>query len=206
VDAKSAIAWVREQGADYGADSTFVAVSGGSAGGHIAALVGLTPNEPRYQPGFETADTAVQAAVPLYGIYDFTNRLGVQYDGFITMLLEPIVMQDFMADAPDRYRDASPIDQVHPDMPPFMVVQGDRDTLAPVEEARAFVAALEATSRSPVVYLEFPGALHAFDMFYSERTVHLITGVLAFLDAVRTAGPDQGHSSNGDIEGDSRQG
>jgi len=206
VDAKAAIAWVREQGADYGADSTFVAVSGGSAGGHIAALVGLTPNEPRYQPGFETADTAVQAAVPLYGIYDFTNRLGVQYDGFITMLLEPIVMQDFMADAPDRYRDASPIDQVHPDMPPFMVVQGDRDTLAPVEEARAFVAALEATSRSPVVYLEFPGALHAFDMFYSERTVHLITGVLAFLDAVRTAGPDQGHSSNGDIEGDSRQG
>lgn len=188
VDAKAAIAWVKEHGAEYGADTNFVAVSGGSAGGHIAALVGLTAGEKQYQPGFERADTAVQAAVPIYGIYDFTNRLGVQYDAFTTMLLEPIVMQDFIADAADRYQDASPIDRIHPDIPPFLVVQGDHDTLAPVEEARAFVAALEATSRSPVVYMELPGAQHAFDLFYSVRTARLVEGVLAFLNAIEAGG------------------
>jgi acetyl esterase/lipase len=203
-DAKAAIAWVKQHGTEYGADPSFVAVSGGSAGGHIASLVALTPADPRYQPGFEAADTHVQAAVPLYGIYDFTNRLGVQYDGFITKLLEPIVMRDFIDDAPDRYYDASPMDQIKPDCPPFMVVQGDSDTLAPVEEARAFVAALRATSNSPVVYLEFPGAQHAFDLFYSVRTARLIEGVLAFLDAARAGGPEFRIRSDPSPSGDPR--
>lgn len=180
-DAKAAVAWVKKHGPDYGADPGFVAVAGGSAGGHIASLVALTPHDPRYQPGFETADTSVQAAIPLYGIYDFTNRLGAQYEGFITRLLEPIVMRDYIADAPERYRAASPLDQVTTTAPPFLVVQGDRDTLAPVEEARAFVASLETTSQAPVVYLEFPGAQHAFDLFYSVRTARLVEAIQAFL-------------------------
>jgi len=50
-------------------------MSGASAGAHLAALVALTPNDPRYQPGFEEADTHVQAAALFYGVYDLTNRL-----------------------------------------------------------------------------------------------------------------------------------
>jgi acetyl esterase/lipase len=191
VDAKAAIAWVKDHAGNYGGDPRFLAVSGGSAGGHIAALVGLTEDNPIYQPGFEQADTSVQAVVSLYGIYDFTNRLGAQYAGFITRLLEPIVMRDFISDAPDLYRAASPIDQIHSATPPFLVVQGDRDTLAPVEEARAFVAELRKTSRSPVVYFELRGAQHAFDLFYSERTARLVEGVLAFLEGVRAAASER---------------
>lgn len=194
-DAKAAVAWVKEHGPEYGADPGFVAVAGGSAGGHIASLVALTPHDPRYQPGFEAADTSVQAAISLYGIYDFTNRLNAQYDGFITRLLEPIVMRDYIADAPERYRAASPLDQVTATAPPFLVVQGDRDTLAPVEEARAFVATLEATSQAPVVYLEFPGAQHAFDLFYSVRTARLIEGILAFLQWTFAGGTAPSHQS-----------
>ena len=184
-DAKAAIAWVRQHAEEYGGDPSFIAIAGGSAGGHIAALAALTPNDARYQPGFEDADTTVQAAVPLYGIYDFTNRLGVQYDGFVELLLEPIVMRAFLSDEPELYRDASPLDQVGPNAPPFLVVQGDRDTLAPVEEARAFVDALRQASPQPVVYMEFPGAQHAFDLLYSVRTANLVGGVLSVLEAMR---------------------
>ena len=67
---KSAVAWLRTQGRMYGVDPEFIAITGGSAGGHLAALVALTPNKPRYQPGFESTDCSVQAAVPLYGIYE----------------------------------------------------------------------------------------------------------------------------------------
>ena len=76
VDVKRALAWVKENIADYGGDPDFVAISGGSAGGHLAALAALTPNDPQYQPGFEDADTSVVAAVPVYGRYDWFSPQG----------------------------------------------------------------------------------------------------------------------------------
>ena len=76
VDVKRAIAWVKAHIAEYGGDPDFVAITGGSAGGHLSSLAALTPNVAGFQPGFEDADTSVQAAVPFYGVYDFTNRDG----------------------------------------------------------------------------------------------------------------------------------
>jgi acetyl esterase/lipase len=69
IDVKKVIAWVREHGHEYGADPTVVFVAGSSAGGHLAALAALTPNDPAFQPGFERADTSVTAAISLYGYY-----------------------------------------------------------------------------------------------------------------------------------------
>ena len=74
VDVKRAIAWVKDHIADYGGDPSFVAVTGGSAGGHLFSLAALTPNDPAFQPGFEDVDTTVPAAVPFYGVYDWTDR------------------------------------------------------------------------------------------------------------------------------------
>ena len=76
VDVKRALAWVKENIADYGGDPNFVAISGGSAGGHLSALAALTPNDPKFQPGFEEADTSVVAAVPVYGRYDWFSTHG----------------------------------------------------------------------------------------------------------------------------------
>jgi acetyl esterase/lipase len=73
VDCKQALAWVREHIAEYGGDPDFIVVTGGSAGGHLAALVGLTANDPDFQPGFEHVDTSVAAAVPFYGVYDLVD-------------------------------------------------------------------------------------------------------------------------------------
>jgi acetyl esterase/lipase len=182
VDVKAALAWVRKHGAEYGADTSFVAVAGGSAGGHLAALIGLTENDGRYQPGFESSDTSVQASVPIYGVYDMTNRFGVQSDQYVPMLMEPLVMKAFLEDEPEKFRDASPLDCIHPNVPPFLIIQGDRDTLAPVQEARAFVDRLEEASESRVVYMEFPGAQHIFDLFYSYQSARMAEGVLAFLN------------------------
>ena len=67
VDCKRALAWVREHIDEYGGDPDYVVVTGGSAGGHLAAMVGLTANDPEYQPGFEAVDTTVRAMIPLYG-------------------------------------------------------------------------------------------------------------------------------------------
>jgi len=184
IDLKYALGWIREHADEYGVDPTFIAATGGSAGGHLAAMMALTANDPEYQPGFEEADTSIQAAVPVYGVYDLTNRLGTMHDRFRSQMLEPLIMKAFLAKEPEKFRRASPIDRVHPDAPPFLIVHGDRDTLAPVEDARRFAEALREVSRSPVVYTELRGAQHAFDIFASPRTARMLDGTLRFLTAM----------------------
>lgn len=182
VDLKAALVWIRSHADDYGIDPTFICVTGGSAGGHLAALMGLTAGDPRFQPGFEAADTSVAAAVPFYGIYDFTPNGAFGSDHAIyRRFLEPMVMKAFVADEPDRYEEASPLHHVSSEAPPFFVIHGDKDTLAPVEDARTFVEQLKAVSQEPVLYAEMQGAQHAFEIFPSARTAKVIEGVERFL-------------------------
>ena len=118
VDVKRALAWVKANIADYGGDPDFVAITGGSAGGHLTALAALTPNEPEWQPGFEDADTSVVAAVPIYGRYDWFTTEGDGRPEFISILQRYIVKKGFRENRRD-YLDASPITKVRPDAPPF---------------------------------------------------------------------------------------
>ncbi len=182
VDVKRAIAWIREHGPAYGADPAFLAVTGGSAGGHLAALAALTPNDPEYQPGFEDADTRIQAAAPHYGVYDFAGATGTtKARQMRDRFLGPrILAKDPRADLAE-FEKASPLLRVDADAPPFFVVHGRGDSLVEVEQARQFVRALRAVSRQPVAYAELPGAQHAFDVFPSIRSAHVVRGVDRFL-------------------------
>ncbi len=196
VDVKRAIAWVREHGPSYGADPDFVAVTGGSAGGHLAALAALTPNDPEYQPGFEDVDTAVQAAAPHYGVYDFAGATGARKarqmrDGF----LGPKVMFKDPRTELGEFEKASPLLRVNEEAPPFLVIHGRHDSLVEVDQARQFVQALRRVSRRPVAYAELPGTQHAFDVFPSIRSAHVVRGVDRFLRSTYDAWVDERTSS-----------
>ncbi len=182
VDVKRAIAWVREHGPAYGADPSFLAVTGGSAGGHLAALAALTPNDPEYQPGFEDADTSVQAAAPHYGVYDLAGASGARPAQLMRdrFLGPKVLFKDPVSDLADFER-ASPLLRVNPDAPPFFVVHGRSDSLVDVDQARTFVAALRKVSHQPVAYAELPGTQHAFDVFPSIRSAAVVRGVDRFL-------------------------
>lgn len=180
VDVKRAIAWVKSHIVDYGGDPDFVAVTGGSAGGHLSALAALTADDTGLQPGFEDADTAVQAAIPFYGVYDFT-RTDSALHPIMVPFLERLVVKRRRLDAPDVYAAASPITHIGPDAPPFFVLHGRNDSFIPVEQARSFVHRLRAVSRQQVVYAELPFAQHAFDIFGSARARHAAAAVGQFL-------------------------
>jgi acetyl esterase/lipase len=186
VDCKRALVWVRAHIAEYGGDPGFIAVTGGSAGGHLAALVALTPGDGAFQPGFEAEDTSVDACVPFYGVYDMTaGRGSSRYDEGLLRLLEKQVFKRRIADDSAPFEAASPLYRIRPDAPPFFVVHGTNDTLVPVVEARVFVDALRAVSRAPVLYAELPYTQHAFDVFPSVRTAHAVAAVVRFLEGVR---------------------
>jgi len=184
IDLKLALHWVRENIARYGGDPGFVAATGGSAGGHLCSLLALTANDPEYQPGFEDVDTRIAACVPFYGLYDFANRFGHEhFDGFIRFIGR-VVLKARFEENPEAFEKASPVARVHPDAPPFFVIHGTHDSLAPVDEARSFVAHLREVSKAPVAYAEIPGAQHAFEVFHSLRTRHVVAGVDRFLTVV----------------------
>jgi len=185
VAVKRAIAWIREHADEHGADPSFIAVTGGSAGGHLAALAALTANDPAFQPGFEDVDTAVQACVPNYAVYDFTDESGTRAS---KVRLRSLVRRWVMpreARYPDDYRAASPLFRVHAEAPPFFVLHGTNDTLVPVADARAFVSELRAVAKNPVAYAELRGAQHAYDIFSSIRAAHVVRGVERFLEWAR---------------------
>ena len=72
-DCKAAVRWLRANAAKFGVRPDAIGVTGLSAGGHLAALLALTPNDAEFQPGFEHADTSVTACVPFYGVYDLVE-------------------------------------------------------------------------------------------------------------------------------------
>jgi acetyl esterase/lipase len=181
IDVKRALRWVRELGPWYGCDPELVVVTGGSAGGHLAALTALTANDPEYQPGFEQVDTRVAGCVAFYGVYDFTDP----DHRSLRDLLERRVMKVPLRTDPAAYRRASPIARVHREAPPFLVIQGDSDSLVPAIGARRFVDALRRGSAAPVAYVEVEGAQHAFDLLRSARALGAVEGVERFLSWVR---------------------
>ena len=112
---------------------------------------------------------------------------------------------------PEEYRKASPMDRVHADVAPFCIIHGDTDSLVPVTEARTFAKMVREQSHEPVVYVEIPGAQHAFELFPSLRTQAVVDGVERFcawtysryLDAREGTQATEGHDEQGEPRDDS---
>ncbi|WP_375489334.1 alpha/beta fold hydrolase, partial [uncultured Mycobacterium sp.] len=192
VDVKTAIAWARANVDKFGGDRNFIAVAGCSAGGHLAALAGLTGNDPDLRNDLpEGSDTAVDAVVGIYGRYDWEDRSTAERVRFVDFL-ERVVVKQRIARHPEVFRKASPIARVHSKAPPFLVIHGSKDTVIPVEQARSFVERLRSVSQSAVSYMELPGAGHGFDLIDGARTGAMATAVGLFLNEVHRSRPPIG--------------
>ena len=190
VDVKQALAWIKEHIAEYGGDPDFVAISGGSAGGHLSALAALTADDPQFQPGFEDADTSVVAAVPIYGRHDWVSTKGHGRREFLAFLQKFVVKKPVLTNR-QEYIDASPTHRLRADAPPFFILHGQDDSIIPVPEGREFAEALREVSTSPVVYAEIPHAQHAFDFYYGSPRAHYtaqaVEEFLSWVQVMRTA-------------------
>ena len=179
-DLKRAIAWIRAGAAEHGAAPSFIAVAGGSAGGHLAALAALTGGDPAYQPGFETADTRVQACLPVYGVHDLLAAdRRPKWPYLATHVLKVTPEAD-----PEAWRRGSPVHCARADRPPFLVAHGGADSLVRPEESRRLVAALRAAGGPAVGHAELPGATHGFDSIHSLRGERFVDGAALVLAAL----------------------
>ncbi|MGE0324873.1 MAG: alpha/beta hydrolase fold domain-containing protein [Polyangiaceae bacterium] len=195
VDVKRGIAWTKRQVAEWGGDPNFVALSGNSAGAHLAALAALTWDKPELQPGFEDEDTRVSACIPFYGVFDLLNSKGQWPHSGMQNLMRFVVIKQSLDQARDQYELMSPITHVRADAPPFFVIHGDVDSLVPTGESRHFSEALRQVSTSPVLYAEIPDAQHAFEIFKSIRGVYTVRAAAEFLELVRSEQNALGHGA-----------
>ena len=187
IDVKRVLAWVKREIHCYGGDPARIALTGGSAGGHLTALAGLTANESTFQPGFEEADTSVIAAVPFYVVYDLLDRAGqapVEQEEFLTR----VVIGRSRTEAPQVWDQGSPMSWLRADAAPFFVLHGGIDTMTLPAQARSFAEGLRAVSRNPVAYAELPGAQHMYDSFPTTRGAAVVASVDRFLTWVISVG------------------
>ncbi len=185
VDVKRALAWIKEHIAEYGGDPDFVAISGGSAGGHLSALAALTADDPQYQPGFEDADTSVVAAVPIYGRYDWFSAKGTGPLGVRLVFLQQFVVKKPIDAEPAGL---SSMRRRSPGCGPTLR-RSSSCTGRTIRSSRwpRHASSWRRCGRSrttPVVYAEIPHAQHAFDFFGSPRGYYTAQAVEKFLSWV----------------------
>ena len=188
-DCKAAVAWIREHGLEYGADADQLVAIGGSAGGHLTAMLALTPNVLRFQPGFEQADTRVQGAVVFYGVLDLVGPFEEDTNPALGILLEQFVFRSRYRDNQDLYRACSPGSYLTPDAPPILLVHGVNDYMVPVRESRELYRKLKEAGARTIHLLEIPLGLHAYDVAPSpleQRTTRIIQ---RFMESLRRSAP-----------------
>lgn len=141
-DAKSAMRWVRSNARKLGIDPDRIASAGGSAGGHLAAFVGMV--EGNDDPADDLAVSPKSNAMLLFNpVFDNgPGGWGAKRVG-------------------DRFREFSPFHNVSKDDPPAIVFLGSKDTLIPVKTAHDFQSSMEAAGVDCEVMI-FEGMTHGF--------------------------------------------
>ncbi len=204
VDCKMAIAWVKEHIAEYGGDPGFIAVSGGSAGGHLSALLALTPGDRSFQPGFEDKDTSVDACVPVYGVYDMTctsepgsRRHVVVYNKGLLHLLERRVFKCRLDQDEGTLRGRLPPVPGRPRRSSFLRAPRDERHARPRDRSAPFRQGPEGRLRVGRRLRRAPATQHAFDVLPSVRPANAVAGIVRFVEGVRRGRVGVGRETGG---------
>jgi acetyl esterase/lipase len=166
-DCKAAIRFLRNHAQAFGFDPNRVAAFGDSAGGHLAALVGLTGNRSDLEGEVgERGSSAVQAVVDWFGPTDLLTMSGQAIPGGMHAQDAADSPESELVGGPiqqnkEAARAASPLAYVGPGAPPFHIQHGALDRLVPIRQSETFHAALiKAGVNSTLVRIE--GADHCF--------------------------------------------
>ena len=153
-DCQAAIRWLRAHAKQYNFDSEHVGAIGGSAGGHLSALVGTSGGQKVFAPigGNEEQSDRVQAVCDIFGPSDFSTvvqqaaedknvknifKFNTPSDPYSSLIGTPLD-DKAKADA------VSPVHYVSKDNPPFLILHGTHDTLVPYAQSLELLAQLKA--------------------------------------------------------------
>lgn len=182
-DCKTAIRFLRANAKSYGINPQTIAIMGYSAGGHLAALVGVTDGVLDFEGnGWNHESSSVQAVVALAGVFDL-RVFNKQVELHAKCMNYPIA-DDLIPEMPDdqisrlldgpvvwnmeKARKASPVNYVSGSAPPILIVHGFRDLCVPPHQAEYFHCKLQQEGVDSELLL-LPGSGHALPPFGDTR-------------------------------------
>lgn len=139
-DAQRAVRWIRAHAAQYRIDPNRIGAIGDSAGGHLVALLGTRDTRDNTDSELSKYSSKVKCVVDLYGPADFTlpsNGVSDVAKGIVVNFLgkKP-------EEAPELYKEVSPVTYVSKTSAPFLIFHGDKDPLVPLDQSRRLYDAL----------------------------------------------------------------
>jgi acetyl esterase/lipase len=140
-DVKCAVRYLRANASRYNLDPDHIGALGGSAGGHLVSLLGLTDASAGWEVGeYLDQSSRVQAVVDYFGPSDLTH--GDQPDGGT----KPMALVVFGTNDPNSplLVAASPVTYITRDDPPFLIFHGDQDTTVPLAQSQTLYDRLRA--------------------------------------------------------------
>ena len=150
-DVLEAAKWFRDRAADYKVDPNQIIVTGNSAGGHLAMMVGMAPESAGLGPSIKIA-----AIINFYGISDVPDQLQGPHQQTYAVTWVP--------EQPDRMELAkklSPITYVRKGLPPVLSIHGDADPVVPYEQSVRLTKELKAADDQAEL-ITVPGGEHGF--------------------------------------------
>lgn len=162
-DVKAAVRWMRAEASSFGVDPERIGVAGGSAGGHLALLLGYTSDVEEFDgdSGHAGVSSRVQAVVNLYGPTDLTTEFARNQSETGSLLKK--FFGGTYDEQPAKYEEASPIRYVTGDDPPTLILHGTIDKVVPINQADLLSKKLKETG-VPYIYDRLPGWPHAMDL------------------------------------------
>ena len=161
-DVQRAVRWLRSQAARFKLDPERFGAVGGSAGGHLVALLGTRDTRDNSDEALAKFPSRVQCVVDVFGPTDFTVDLaqgGGQ--GPRAAALVRGLLGKSREEAPELYKDASPALFVDAKAAPALVFHGAADTLVPPDQSRRYEAALKKAGVEATLIV-FEGEGHGF--------------------------------------------
>ncbi|MFA4922879.1 MAG: alpha/beta hydrolase fold domain-containing protein [Ignavibacteriaceae bacterium] len=206
-DCKAAVRWLKAHPVQYNIDTCKVAVTGSSAGGHLASLVGTSGGVDSLEDfglGSRGATSKVHAVISFYGPSDFSqmdaNIPRTPPDSCTDPMIhnspnsaETRLLGCQFSDCPDRVRKASPITYIDGTDPPFKIYHGTFDCTVPPQQSMLLDSVLNAAG----VYTSLSLSQHVGHGFRpdAQQQQEMLAFLNAHLTGCGSTGVDDGEKS-----------
>ena len=177
-DIKAAIRFLRARQRDYGFDASRVVIAGASAGGHLAALVGVTNGHQELEGRVgENLDQSSQAdaIVSFFGMSNLTTILSQSTPHGLKVRVPALqlLLEGQPDEKPELARLASPVFHVDDRDPPLLLIHGDQDPQAPINQSHELQGRYEAVSR-PCQFVVVHEGKHGGAEFFDAQRMKIV--------------------------------
>ncbi|MBE9190505.1 alpha/beta hydrolase [Gloeocapsopsis crepidinum LEGE 06123] len=173
-DCKCAIRFLRAHAQKFHIDPHRIGVWGVSAGGHLAALLGTTEDIQEFEGsgGWQNYSSCVQAVCDWFGPTDFLriNDFLRNIDFTPANSPEAALIGGLIEENQDTAAKANPITYVSKEVPPFLIVHGDKDLLVPLNQSQLLFNALQKVE-AEVTFEIIKGGKHGDKKKFGSRAL-----------------------------------